>query len=258
MKITGLTVLRNATMMGYPWVESILAVLPICDVFHVGEGFSEDDTWKVLRQLRNRYPQIELSRYQWQQMDTGFAIGDATNAALKLVRRHGGKVLYVQADELWHPDNLLELKRLANEEYDAYIFPYLHLEHNCQVVQEGAGYHWAIRMVANKPEIISHRDAWTFEGYSKALEVHSLAHPVVHCNYCFWDNVPVKKRVQADVFYQDLPYYKVAAEQAEERYGGEVPELFARKESPFAEHLTPLMWDMIGERKYYVRERLLQ
>lgn len=257
MKIVGMTVLRNATKMGYPWVESILSVLPICEVFHVGEGFSDDDTWEVLQRLQAKHPKIELSRYAWPLMDTGFAIGAATNAALLHVRHHLGKILYVQADELWHPDNLAELQRLVNEDYDAYSFPYLHLEHNCQIVQEGAGYQWAIRMVANRPEIVAHRDAWTFEGYSKSLEVHSLAHPLVHCNYFLWDDVPTKKRVQADEFYRDLPYYKVAAERAEELHDDEMPEMFKQTESPFAEHLTPLILPMIGKRKYYVREELL-
>ena len=259
--IVGLTVLRNATTMGYPWVESLLSVADICDHVHVGEGYSTDDTWEVLQRLSEGRlrGKLSISRFEWPRMETGFAIGAATNDALDHIRHLGGKVLYVQADELWHPDNLPELVRMAEEDYDTYTFPFLHLEHNCQVIQEGAGYHFAIRMVANKPEITSHRDAWTFEGGKKNLTVLSLPHPLVHCNYCFWDNIPVKKMVQARELYSDLGHYQQSADEALKMYesADDVPELFLRRESPFEDHLPPIFLPMIGEPKYYVREELL-
>jgi hypothetical protein len=257
MDIVGIMVIKDGIKMGYPWVEAILAVLPWCDFFHISEGYSEDDTWGVCHRLAEKSDKISLSRYEWPVMGTGFAIGAATNYALSNVRHLGGKVLNVQADELWHPDNMPELRRLAAEDFDGYEFPYLHLEHNCQVVQEGAGYHWAIRMVSNKDGIVAHRDAWTFEGCKRPLRVCSLEHPLVHCNYCFWDNVPTKKRVQADVFYQDLGHYAAAADQAEREYTEEVPELFTRTSSPYEKHLPPVFLPMLGQRKYYVRDGIL-
>lgn len=218
--IVGMTILKNAIRMGYPWVESILAVIDFVDHFHIGEGFSDDGTYEVVQRLKSKYgPKLGVSRFVWPSMETGFAIGAATNNALNYVRHLGGKILYVQADELWHPDSVREMVRLAAEDYDAYIVPFLHLEHNCQRVQEGAGYQQAIRMVSNEPWITSHRDAWTFEGFRKSLTVMSLPHPLVHCNYCFWDNVPIKKRVQADELYTDLGHYGAAADAAEEYYG---------------------------------------
>ena len=260
-RIVGLTVLKNATDMGYPWVESLLAVEPICDYIHIAEGYSHDDTWDVIQRLKRKFPgKISTSRFHWPKMDTGFSIGAATNDALLYVRNLGGKILYVQADELWHHDNLPELQKLAAEDYDAYSFPYLHLEHNCQEIQQGAGYHFAVRMVANRDEIIAHRDAWTFEGYQKQLQVMSLPHPIVHCNYCFWDNKVVKKEVQAVEFYEDLGNYKVAAERARQEYESnpEPPAEYLNTESPFAAHLPPIFLPMVGQRKYYVREELLK
>lgn len=260
MDLIGLTVLKNATLMGYPWVESLLSVLPVCEHFHISEGYSEDDTWEVLQRLQEKYgDKISLSRYEWPVMETGFAIGSATNYGLSQIRHLGGKVLYVQADELWHPDSVEEMVRMAQEPYDAYFVPFLHLEHNCQEIQRGAGYQWAVRMVANDENITSHRDAWTFEGYEKSLTVYSLPHPLVHCNYCFWDNVPIKKRRQADDLYADLGHYGAAADRAEEEYEDAegVPEKFTRTDSPFEEHLSPIFVPMLGQRRYFVREELL-
>jgi len=258
--IIGLTVLKNATRMGYPWVESILSVIDFVDHFHIGEGFSTDCTYDVIKRLRWKYgDKISVSRFRWPRMDTGFAIGAATNDALNHVRKLGGKILYVQADELWHPDSVAEMVRLADEDYDSYKVPFLHLEHNCQVIQEGAGYQWAIRMVSNEAQIISHRDAWTFEGVGRTLQVMSLPHRLVHCNYCFWDNIPVKKRVQANVFYADLPHYDAAAGEAEALYQShdEIPEMFLATSSPFEEHLSPIFLPMLGQPRYVVREELL-
>lgn len=259
--IVGMTVLRNATRMGYPWVESILSVLPVCSHFHIGEGYSTDNTWDIIEKMMAAPgigSKLSVSRFEWPVMETGFAIGAATNDALGHIRHLGGKVLYVQADELWHPLNLMELLRLDAEDYDGYFFPFLHLEHNCQVIQQGAGYQWAIRMVANDPAITSHRDAWTFEGCQKTLAVHSLPHPIVHCNYCFWENVVLKKEVQALELYSDLGHYGYAAEQARAEHDAhpEPPEIFTRTESPFAEHLPPMFLPLIGSREYYVREEL--
>jgi glycosyltransferase involved in cell wall biosynthesis len=260
--LVGLTVLRNGTMMGYPWVESILSVMDYVDHFHVGEGHSTDGTLDVLERLKDKYgDRFSVSRFEWPQMDTGFAIGAATNDALRYVRHLGGKILYVQADELWHPDSAAEMRLLAEEDYDAYVVPFLHLEYNCQIVQEGAGYERAVRMVDNDPDIVAHRDAWTFEGYKKPLAVHSLPHPLVHCNYCFWHNIPVKKRTQADELYRDLPHYAAAASQAEVFHSSgrlQLPEMFLEKTSPFEEHLPPVFLSMIGETRYYVREELLE
>ena len=129
--IVGVTVLKNATKMGYPWVESILSVIDFVDHFHIGEGFSEDDTYEVITSLKDKFgAKIGVSRFEWPQMETGFAIGAATNNALQYIRHLGGKVLYVQADELWHPDSVAEMVRLSVEEYDGYRVPFLHLEHN--------------------------------------------------------------------------------------------------------------------------------
>ncbi|NIQ88687.1 MAG: glycosyltransferase family 2 protein [Deltaproteobacteria bacterium] len=257
--ITGLTVLKNATRMGYPWVESILSVIDFVDHFHIGEGFSDDGTYEVISRLKAKFgPKLGVSRFEWPQMDTGFAIGAATNDALQYIRHLGGKVLYVQADELWHPDSISEMVKLSAEDYDGYKVPFLHLEHNCQVVQQGAGYDYAIRMVENKTEIMSHRDAWTFEGCSSLVTVMSLPHPLVHCNYCFWDNIPLKKREQADALYSDLGHYRAAADKAERMHTDQVPEQFSATESPFSEHLPPIFLPMLGKRKYYVREELLR
>ena len=44
MKISGFTFIRNGTILGYPFIESINSILPICDEFIIAVGPSEDST----------------------------------------------------------------------------------------------------------------------------------------------------------------------------------------------------------------------
>jgi len=45
-KISGAVIVRNGVKLGYPFVESIKSILPLCDEALVGVGDSEDDTRK--------------------------------------------------------------------------------------------------------------------------------------------------------------------------------------------------------------------
>ena len=44
MKVSGFTFIRNAVSLGFPALESIRSVLPICDEFVVNVGHSDDGT----------------------------------------------------------------------------------------------------------------------------------------------------------------------------------------------------------------------
>ena len=48
MQVSGLTFIRNAAKFDYPVVEAITSILPVCDVFYVGVGNSEDGTRQLI------------------------------------------------------------------------------------------------------------------------------------------------------------------------------------------------------------------
>lgn len=54
MKVSGFTFIRNGSSLGYPFIESIKSILPICDEFIVAIGRSEDDTLKKILALRSK------------------------------------------------------------------------------------------------------------------------------------------------------------------------------------------------------------
>lgn len=54
MKVSGFTFIRNGSSLGYPFIESIKSILPICDEFIVALGKSEDDTLNKIRALKSK------------------------------------------------------------------------------------------------------------------------------------------------------------------------------------------------------------
>ena len=48
MKVAGFTIIRNAVKYDYPIIESITSLLPICDVFIIAVGNSDDGTLSAL------------------------------------------------------------------------------------------------------------------------------------------------------------------------------------------------------------------
>ena len=47
-KISGFTIVRNATILAYPFRESVLSILPLCEEFIINCGNSTDDTAQIV------------------------------------------------------------------------------------------------------------------------------------------------------------------------------------------------------------------
>src|SRR6185369_16468114 len=63
VKVSGFTFLNEAVERGYPFRESILSALPICDEFIVVAGPAEDGTVEAVTALGD--PKIKMFRSQW-------------------------------------------------------------------------------------------------------------------------------------------------------------------------------------------------
>ena len=60
MKVSGFTFIRNGTSLGYPFIESIKSILPICDEFIIALGKSEDNTLSKIRALKSKKIKIKV------------------------------------------------------------------------------------------------------------------------------------------------------------------------------------------------------
>lgn len=133
MKVSGFTFIKNAQMLGYPFMESIRSVLPIVDEFIIALGPCDDDTEAMLKTLED--PKIRIIPTTWndKMKDRGYVYGQQ-----KMIAQFnctGDWVFYVEADEVLHEQELGKihqamLTHLDKPEVEALVFDYLHFYGN--------------------------------------------------------------------------------------------------------------------------------
>jgi glycosyltransferase involved in cell wall biosynthesis len=129
MKISGFTFIRNGTLLGYPFIESILSALPICDEFIVAVGDSEDDTLARIQAIGSDKIRIIPTQWNEKMQDRGFVY-----AQQKMIAQYnctGDWAFYLEGDEVLHEDDLPKIKAsmekyLDNLEVEALAFDYHH------------------------------------------------------------------------------------------------------------------------------------
>ncbi|MCL0074734.1 glycosyltransferase [Thermodesulfovibrionales bacterium] len=133
MKISCFTFLRNANILGYPFIESIKSVLPLCDEYIVNVGDSEDNTLEMVKSIGD--PKIRVIQSQWNEAmkRKGYVYGQQKMIAL--FNCTGDWAFYLEADEVIHEDDLPKIreamqKYLRNDGVEALVFDYIHFYGN--------------------------------------------------------------------------------------------------------------------------------
>ena len=72
MKVSGFTFLRNGTILGYPYIESLKSLLAVCDEVIVALGNSDDDTLAQVQALND--PKLRIIQTMWNEnmQDRGY------------------------------------------------------------------------------------------------------------------------------------------------------------------------------------------
>jgi hypothetical protein len=129
MKISGFTFIRNGTILGYPFIESINSILPICDEFIIAVGPSEDDTLVRLKNIKSK--KIKIIQTQWNEnmKDRGFVY--AQQKMIAQFNCSGDWAFYLEGDEVIHQDDLKTIKKamktsLNNSNIESLVFDYYH------------------------------------------------------------------------------------------------------------------------------------
>ena len=127
MKVSGFTFIRNGSSLGYPFIESIKSILPICDEFIIALGKSEDNTLNKIRALKSK--KIKIIETSWNEniSDRGFVY-----AQQKMIAQYncsGDWAFYLEGDEIIDPKdhkNILASMRqhLNNNDIEALAFKY--------------------------------------------------------------------------------------------------------------------------------------
>lgn len=129
MRVSAFTFLRNASMLGYPFIESIRSALPLVDEFVVVVGHSDDDTRAQVEAIGD--PRIRIIDSTWNQSIpfSGFVL--AQQKMIAQFNCTGDWAIYIEGDEVLHEDDLPALrasmeKHLGNPAVEALYVDFLH------------------------------------------------------------------------------------------------------------------------------------
>ena len=221
MKVTGFTIIKNAIKFDFPVVEAISSILPICDEFVVAVGDSEDETLALIESIDS--PKIKIIHTVWNikaDSKSGSAMAEETNKALAAISEDTDWCFYIQSDEVVHEKYLDEIKNamqkhLHNEQIDGLLLKYKHFFGSYDFI--GASYRWyrrEIRIVRNRKDIYSYRDAQSFRiDDDKKLTVRLLDAEIYHYGY-----VREPEKFKEKLNFQDKMYHGDQVKQRQESY----------------------------------------
>lgn len=168
MKISGFSFIRNAIKFDYPITESILSVLPLVDEYVIAVGNSDDDTRKLVSDIKS--DKIKIIDTVWD--DTirggGKILSVETQKAFSEISDDSNWAFYLQGDECIHEKDYGNIKKamefyLPDKKVEGLLFDYLHFYGDYKYV--GSGKRWyrnEIRVIRNDKNIISWKDAQGF------------------------------------------------------------------------------------------------
>ena len=168
MKISGFTFTKNATKLYYPVKASIQCLLPLVDEFIVAfaEGDEDDQTEEEIKSIGS--DKIKIIRTVWdlEKYPNGQEYAHQTDIAKAACT--GDWLFYIQSDEVVHEKYLPVIKEncekyLNDKEVEGFLFKYKHFWGDYDhFILSHAWYPREIRIIRNKPEIHSWRDAQSF------------------------------------------------------------------------------------------------
>lgn len=174
IRVSGFTMVRNATRLDYPFEESIRSLLPLCDEVIINVGDSSDDTWKICETLRDESAgKIRLLQSVWtkEAQSGGYQLKLQTDIALAECR--GEWCFYLQADEVLHEADYDKVRGAMNTadklpEVDGILFDYVHFYGGFNYAITGRNwYRREVRAFKNGRGLAAYRDA---QGFRKGTD----------------------------------------------------------------------------------------
>ena len=167
MRVSGFSIIANARKFGYPVVEAVTSILPLCDEFILNVGTSDDDTLSLVKTISS--PKLMIMEREWDMSMRrgGQLISVETNHAL--ARCTGDWCFYIQADEVLH-EQYIPIVRSGMERYmydtrvEGLQFGYKHFYGSYDFFQDNFR-NWYVkecRVIRRHPDIVSWGDGMDF------------------------------------------------------------------------------------------------
>jgi len=168
MRISGFTMVKNATLLYYPIRQSIESILPVVDEFVVALGDCDpgDRTEEEIRSINS--DKVKIVRTKWDIAKYPNGTENAHQTDIAKSHCTGDWLFYLQADEAVHEKYLPVIrsrceKFLNDEEVEGFVFRYIHFWGDYYHHQVSHGwYRNEIRIVRNRPDIHSWESAQSF------------------------------------------------------------------------------------------------
>jgi hypothetical protein len=210
MKVSGFTFVRNAIKFDYPIVEAISSILPLCDELVVAVGNSDDDTLALIKSIPSTKIRIIETIWDDSLRIGGRVLAAETDKAFKAIASDSDWAFYIQGDEILH-EKYISVVKEAMELYkddvlvDGLLFNYKHFYGSYDYIGESYGwYRREIRVIKNRPDIFSYRDA---QGFRKKpndkLSVKHINADIYHYGWVREPKAMQDKRVSLTKFYHD-------------------------------------------------------
>lgn len=218
--------MRNSFKYGYPVIESIKSILPICDEFIAVVGKSEDGTREAIEAIGSDKIRIIDTEWDDELIKGGKVFAQQANIGLKAVT--GDWAFHIQSDEVFHENDLAEIKKameenLEDKKVEGFLFDFIHFIGDYK--HRGTTRKWhrrEIRIIRNDPSYYSYRDSQGFRSYpslqdyenntnGRKLNVKLLNARIFHYSYCRNPDLLLGKVKRFSNYYQ-------AEEKTEEHY----------------------------------------
>ena len=218
MKVSGFSYMRNSFKYGYPVIESIKSILPICDEFIAVVGKSDDGTREAIAAIGSDKIRIIDTEWDDQLTKGGKVFAQQANIGLKAVT--GDWAFHIQSDEVFHEDDLTEIQQamkdnLEDKKVEGFLFNFLHFIGDYKHIGTTRKWHRReIRIIRNDPSFYSYKDSQGFRSYpslkdyeegtnSRKLNIKLLNARIFHYSYCRDPYLLTGKVKRFSSYYQD-------------------------------------------------------
>jgi hypothetical protein len=207
MKVCGFTIVRNAVKYGYPVVESIKSVLPLCDKMVVAVGNSDDGTRTLIESINSDKLIIIDTVWDNTQREGGHVLALETNKAMNAIPDDFDWCFYIQADEVIHENSYKPVrdameKWLETPNVEGLLFKYHHFWGTFDFIGiNRQWYKYEIRVIRNDKQIRSYRDAQGFRKKGRKLKVKPVDSYIYHYGYVRSPSVMKEKMKDFSALY---------------------------------------------------------
>ena len=214
MILSGFSYIRNGFEYGYPFLESIQSILPVCDEFVIAVGDSKDGTREAIENLKS--PKIKIIDTVWDESLRKGGRIFARQANLAADHISGDWGVHLQADEVVHENDLdkireATLKYQEDKRVEGLLFKFLNFWGSYDYIGTTRRWHrYEVRVIRNIKTIRAYKDSQGFRRYSspeayeknekgKKLRVKKVEVTSYHYNFV---RDPKGMKKKADYFHR--------------------------------------------------------